>query len=195
MVLFSINRNLNKNKVYYVIMKEIIPKISEHQQLTVLGCSFYGNPFHSAGEWSKDNEIGKLWNRFIKNYKKYSFLLDNLNLFPGKSFEVHFEPSDYNTSKYFEVFVGIAIEQIVEQIPLDFVIKILPASKYASVTSYGNDYFSVDFLFSKWLKSPELKYKQSYPFMIELYDEKRFNAYDMDNPKSEIDWWIPVVEK
>ncbi len=176
-------------------MDKIIPKISEQQQLILLGCSFYGNPFHSAGEWSKDNEIGSLWIRFGQNFRKYSFLLDKLNKFPGKSFEVHFEPSDYKKSKNFEVFVGIAIEQLVEDIPLEFVIKILPASKFASVTSYGNDYTSVDFLFSEWLKSPKSKYRQSYPFMVEFYDEKRFKPYDMDNPKSEIDWWIPVVEK
>ena len=176
-------------------MGEIIPKISEQKQLILLGCNFYGNPFHSAGEWSKENEIGKLWIRFGENYQKYSFLLDKLNAFPGKSFEVHFEPSDYKNTKNFEIFVGIAVEQLIEDIPLEFVFKILPASKYASVTSHGTDYSSVDFLFSEWLKSPKSKYKQSYPFMIEYYDEKRFNARNMDNPKSEIDWWIPVVEK
>jgi len=176
-------------------MVEIIPKISEQKQLIILGCNFYGNPFHSAGEWSKNNEIGNLWIRFLQNYQKYSFLLDKLNVFPGKSFEVHFEPPNFKKSKNFEVFVGIVVEQLGEEIPLEFVLKILPASKYASVTSYGNDYSSVDYLFSEWLKSPKSLYKQSYPFMIEYYDEKRFDSNDMNNPKSEIDWWIPVVEK
>jgi predicted transcriptional regulator YdeE len=176
-------------------MNKIIPKISEQKQLTLLGCNFYGNPFLSAGEWSKENEIGKLWIRFGKNYQKYNFLLDKLNIFPGKSFEVHFEPLDYERTKKFEVFVGIAIEQISEEIPLEFVFKILPPSMYAEVTSYGRDYTAVDFLFSQWLKSPKSKYKQAYPYMIEYYDEERFNPLNWDDPTSEIDWWIPVVEK
>ena len=178
-----------------MIMEEIIPKISEQKQLIILGCNFYGDPFHSAGEWSRENEIGKLWKRFIENYQKYQFILEKLNILPGKSFEIHFEPRDYQQSKKFEVYVGIAIDQIIEEIPLEFVLKILPPTKYASVTTYGSNYSTVEFLFSQWLKSQKTKYKQSYPFLIEYYDNKRFNPNNWEDPKSEIDWWIPVVEK
>jgi len=175
-------------------MSKIIPKIIEQNQIILMGCNFYGDPFHSAGEWSKNNEIGKLWTRFGINYAKYRFLLEKLNNMPGKSFEVHFESPEYKQSKNFEIFVGIAVDELTNIVPLEFVFKILPVTNYASVTSYGNDYTSVDYLFKEWLKSPNSKYKQSYPFMVEFYDEKRFNPNDMDNPSSEIDWWVPVVE-
>ena len=35
------------------------------QAINLLGMSFYGDPFKEAGDWSMDNEIGRLSKRYM----------------------------------------------------------------------------------------------------------------------------------
>ena len=40
------------------------PQILDEKIYNLIGSVYYGNPFHSAKEWSTDNEIGNTWKRF-----------------------------------------------------------------------------------------------------------------------------------
>ena len=40
------------------------PTIIERDKIILVGFSFFGDPFQ-AGEWTEENEIGRLWNRFM----------------------------------------------------------------------------------------------------------------------------------
>ena len=73
------------NAIYYI--KEIKfkitliePTILEEKTFKLLGCVFYGDPFHSAEEWSYENEIGKLWQRFGALTYKYSILMNKISI-------------------------------------------------------------------------------------------------------------------
>ena len=46
------------------------PKFVEKGDIILAGMDFSGNPFTKAGGWSKQNEIGKLWQRFMSFCKK-----------------------------------------------------------------------------------------------------------------------------
>jgi hypothetical protein len=41
------------------------PRIVETGQMTLLGFSFFGDPFRFHGGWEEENEIGRLWSRFM----------------------------------------------------------------------------------------------------------------------------------
>ena len=86
------------------------PEITDVLNLNLLGCSFYGDPFHSAEEWSVENEIGILWKRFLKLWQVYDFILNKLNTHPKNTYEVHFESHDFHTTRKFEIFVGIGAD-------------------------------------------------------------------------------------
>ena len=76
-------------------MSTVKPIIIEHKILKLLGCVYYGNPFHSAEEWSYENEIGKLWNRFGELTYKYSKLLKGISIDRDIAYEVHLEPEEF----------------------------------------------------------------------------------------------------
>ena len=41
------------------------PKIVERERITLVGLSFFGDPFREKGGWTEQNEIGRLWSRFM----------------------------------------------------------------------------------------------------------------------------------
>jgi len=41
------------------------PTIVERNQITLVGFGFFGDPFAASGGWMEENEIGRLWNRFV----------------------------------------------------------------------------------------------------------------------------------
>ena len=41
------------------------PKIINKEEILLIGMSFYGDPFDSYGGWDDENEIGRLWRRFM----------------------------------------------------------------------------------------------------------------------------------
>jgi hypothetical protein len=40
-------------------------RIVERGQMILVGMSFYGDPFAESGGWTEENEIGRLWERFM----------------------------------------------------------------------------------------------------------------------------------
>jgi AraC family transcriptional regulator len=164
------------------------PKVTQKKRLQLLGCTYYGNPFHSAKEWSTENEIGKLWKRFENLSGKYSQLLSKIST-STIFYEIHIEPEEYRTTKKYYVFVGIEVIDI-KEMPLEMVLKILPETRYIQFTTKATNKDTGAAIFKEWL--PRKGYMQAYPYIIEAYDSNLFRS--MDDSESEIDWYIPIKE-
>jgi AraC family transcriptional regulator len=178
-VLKKVNNMVESNKE---------PTVTEKRKLQLLGCSYYGNPFHTAKEWDTENEVGKLWKQFMNLSIKYSNMLSR-NCTSPLGYEVHIEPEEYSTTKNYYVFIGVEAANI-QEMPLEMVLKILPETRYVKFTTkVANKDVGVA-IFREWM--PRNGYIQAYPYVIEAYDSNRFKSVE-DN-ESEIDWYIPVKE-
>jgi AraC family transcriptional regulator len=173
-------------------IQALSPKLIPSTALRLLGCLFYGDPFHSAKEWSYDNEIGHLWNRFYHIFKKYEFILEQLNVDPDFMFEVHIEPIEYKEIKKYNVFVGISIENETD-IPIDLFLKPFPLTQYLTFTTRAMDHDAAEYVFRHWLMSPNSQFIQAYPYAIQRYNVKKFK--NLEDPSSEINWMIPIKPK
>jgi AraC family transcriptional regulator len=159
------------------------PKILEVEELTLVGMVFYGDPFKDAGGWSEENEIGKLWSRFVAKEE----LVRNVTGHGG--YEVHIEPEGRKDTSEYCVFVGVKVGEVENQ-PLEMFTKVLPAGTYAVFTMKGEEITSdwSKAIYYEWM--PESGYVERAKYLIEFYDEKRFKG--MDNPDSELDIYVPV---
>ncbi|MFX0050026.1 MAG: GyrI-like domain-containing protein [Candidatus Hodarchaeota archaeon] len=164
------------------------PTILEDKIFKFLGCVFYGDPFHEAVEWSYENEIGKLWFRFMELHKKYFSLLKKISLDSNIAYELHLEPEEYMETRNYFILVGVEIDNI-EEVPLEMFVKILPKTKYVFfTTTLENKFERGGYIYKKWL--PENNYEQAFPYVIQLYDNRRYKG--LEDPSSEIDWFIPI---
>ena len=169
-------------------MSEIKTDIIENKVFRLLGCVFYGNPFHSAKEWSYENEIGKLWNRFGKLTYKNSNLMKGIGVNREIAYEVHLEPEEFKETKHYYVMIGMEVKES-EEIPLEMFLKIFPKANYLMFTTTMDNKWEVGgFIYKNWI--PDNKYEQAYPYIIQAYDSKRYKG--LDDPLSEIDWLIPI---
>lgn len=169
----------------------IEPILVENKIFTLLGCVFYGNPFHKAQEWSYENEIGKLWERFGKLAYKYSSLFKKISVDHNIAYELHLEPEEFTKTKQYYIMVGMEIVNLSE-VPLEMFIKTLPKSDYVVFTTTIENKIEIgSFIYKEWL--PSNNYEQTFPFILQLYDGKRYHG--LEDPKSEIDWYIPVKTK
>ena len=41
------------------------PRLVEADRITLVGFSFFGDPFRMSAGWTEENEIGRLWKRFM----------------------------------------------------------------------------------------------------------------------------------
>jgi AraC family transcriptional regulator len=172
-------------------IQSLHPKILDPIGLKLLGCVYYGDPFHDAKEWTYKNEIGSLWSRFMGLYSKYRYLLDSINLDLDMGYEVHIEPTEYQKTKNYYVFVGIGVQNVSE-IPLEMYFKPLPQIKYLQFTSKAMNHDKSEYIFRKWLIDPSSPYQQAYPYVIQAYNSKRYRS--LEDPQSEIDWLVPIRE-
>lgn len=164
------------------------PKIIERDESLLIGCIFYGNPFHSVKGWDMENEIGKLWVRFSKLLDEVKPQLEEIIVNPTMSYEVHIDPVIVKEEKKWYVFIGVEVKEF-KNIPLEMFCKILPKTKYAVFTAKGDDFKKAnDFIYHEWL--PKSKYEEAYSYQIQAYDSERF--FGMEDPNSEVDFYIPI---
>ncbi|MHA1125804.1 MAG: GyrI-like domain-containing protein [Candidatus Heimdallarchaeota archaeon] len=164
------------------------PKIVEHDEIKLIGCVFYGDPFHSVKGWDIQNEIGKLWSRFSNLIEKVKPQLIEIIVNPTQYYEVHIDPVIEKEEKKWYVFIGVEVKKF-ENIPLEMFTKILPKTKYAIFTTKGDSFQTANnYLYNEWL--PKSKHKESHSYQIQAYDSNRF--FGMDDPNSEIDFYIPI---
>jgi AraC family transcriptional regulator len=172
------------------MMMRMEPQITRSTALKLVGCVYYGDPFHDAEEWAVENEVGKLWQRFMSLSHKYSSFLAGISAKKNVAYEVHIEPEEYRATKNYYVFVGVEVISI-EEIPLEMFVKVLPETQYALFTTKLKDKHLAAQVLEKWI--PQNGLEQAYPYVIEAYEVGRFRS--VDDVASEIDWYIPVKEK
>ena len=159
--------------------------------IQLLGCVFYGDPFHSVDGWDTENEIGLTWKRFMKLYQDNQHIIDKIAENQSVHYEIHIEPSDFSESKKFYVFAGLEVKKISEP-PLGMFALVLPKTRYAIFTFKGKDMMKgADHIWNVWL--PKSDYQESHPFVIQAYDSRRFEG--LQSERSELDWMVPIKPK
>ena len=165
------------------------PNIIQKQAIILAGFSFYGNPFETKDPWTEENEIGKLWQRFMAFMQENTLECDRSLVQYDAMYEVHILHPDTMTKGEFEIFVGVEVLEI-DNVPVECVIKLIPASQYAVFTMQGEE-INKDWtqeIYQQWM--PQSGYISSHTFSFQYYDH-RFKGLDR-LAESELDVYIPI---
>jgi predicted transcriptional regulator YdeE len=166
-------------------------RIVERPHLRLAGFSFFGDPFAFSDGWSMDNEIGRLWQRFMAFFEAHDQHIPGMTS-AQVMYEVHVEHPETPTKGLFEVFVGIAVDDL-DGLPVELVIKVLPPTQYAVFTLRG-EMITSDWgkdIYQGWL--PQSDYQIAYPYGFQYYDE-RFKGLDRVEA-SVLDIYVPVTPR
>lgn len=156
-------------------------------ELKMSGFVFYGDPFSTRAGWDGENEIGKLWKRFMAYVTSEE---KNFQMSDSFIYEVHIYNMETTDTGVFEVFVGAPALSEVSSYELST--KYFDASQYLHFTLTGPE------IMSDWWQAletdilPKLKLKRRYPYILQRYDE-RFKGINEIN-ESEMEVLIPVEE-
>ncbi|MBN1261609.1 MAG: GyrI-like domain-containing protein [Anaerolineae bacterium] len=163
------------------------PEIIDTAPLVLVGFSFFGDPFRISGGWTEENEIGRLWSRWMAYLTDHQEDIQGL-IHPSYHYEVHIDHAETFQKGEYEVFVGRELEAAAPQ-PAAVSIKILPATRYAVFTLQGA-LITGDWgrpIYQEWL--PQSGYT-AYPYTIERYDE-RFKGLERIE-ESALDILVPL---
>lgn len=166
------------------------PTIIEKGQIVLVGLSFFGDPFQISGEWTEENEIGRLWNRFMtymeNNGERIKHIRDKTT-----GYEVHVHNEETAAKGNVEVFVGIEVEKL-EDTPVEVLIKILPPTTYAVFTLQGTHITSdwPRMIYHEWM--PKTGFQAMYNYLFQRYDERFKGLQNID--ESVLDVYVPVKE-
>ncbi len=162
-------------------------RICERDRLLIAGFGFFGDPFGLSGEWTEENEIGRLWHRYMTFMHSPGSQTPQI-VNPAVGYELWIEQADTRAKGFWEIFVGQEIADIAA-VPVELSLKTLPAVTYAVLTLRGEE------IASDWqqdalnvLASAGLK--QALPYSFQYYDH-RFKGMER-LAESEIDLYIPV---
>ncbi len=163
------------------------PVIVEKPEIYLVGMSFYGDPFDTHSDWAGENEIGRVWTRFMR------YLGENAEKIPPSAYEeamyeVHVYNEETITKGLFEVFVGLQVENLAV-VPLELVAKSLPATQYAVFTFEG-EAISSDWHMEIDERITTAGYQRSHSFSFQYYDH-RFKGVD-NLAESVLDVYMPV---
>jgi len=168
-------------------------EIIVNRSFRLLGCVYYGDPFHSEAGWTEENEIGLTWQRFMTIFQKNQELIKKFIVNEDFGYELHIEPDEYKDTKKYYVFVGMEVSEEIEKVPLEMFIKVLPTTMYAVFTFKGKDIIRAgNYIWHNWLPTSD-KYKEAFPYEIQAYERKRF--FGLNDERSEIDFYIPIKLK
>ena len=165
------------------------PQIVEKPQMMLLGLSFFGDPFSLSAGWTEENEIGRLWKRFMAYLAEQGQQLRHV-VSDAVAYEVHIYHEETPQTGEFEVFVGVEVSQL-EGMPLEMSAKILPPATYA-VFSLEGEQIASDWpllITSQWL--PEAGYQADHSHSIQVYDERFKGVQRID--ESVLDVYIPLA--
>ena len=164
------------------------PQIVEKERIILAGISFFGDPFKNSDGWTEENEIGRLWKRFMGLLSSKKIRIDEIRK-GDIMYEVHVISEEMVQKGKYEVFVGLEIENI-KNIPLELLIKVLPPTTYAVFTLKGEQ-ISSDWpkaIFQEWM--PDSGYQEAYAYSFQSYDERFKGIQYLD--ESMLDVYIPV---
>jgi AraC family transcriptional regulator len=163
--------------------------VIEKSQILLVGLSFFGDPFATSGGWTEENEIGRLWNRFMAYMTNHQHRVKHI-INNEVAYEVHIEHEETAAKGHYEVFVGQEIERL-EDVPVELLVKTLPPTKYAVFNLKGQQITS-DWskMMQQWMS--QSGYQQAYTYGFQLYD-RRFKGLDKID-ESELDAYVPVKQ-
>ncbi len=165
-------------------------EIIEKPTMLLVGFDFFGDPFRSYSGWSEENEIGRLWKRWMAYLENAQPDLHHVSD-PGVMYELCVYHAEMPQTGEFEVFVGIEVTQL-EALPPEVVVKILPASRYAVFTLAGQE-ITADWpwiMDAEWLPALSVRRRATYTF--QRYDA-RFKGTDAIDA-SELDVYVPLED-
>ena len=160
-------------------------KIVEKDQMLLVGLSFFGDPFKSSAGWTEENEIGRLWVRFMAFLEDQGARIQYI-VSHEVSYEVHIEHAETQEK------VGLEVTQL-QDVPIEFLVKVLPPTAYAVFTLEGEEITSdwYQMIHRDWL--PESGYRIAHDYAVERYDS-RFKGLDRI-AESILEVYIPVVRE
>ncbi len=167
------------------------PVIIDRPRMILVGFGFFGDPFGISTAWSEENEIGRLWMRFMAYLSVSGERIRHLS---GERvmYEVHvYHPETAETGEV-EVFVGLEVEELDELSP-ELLAKILPPTCYAVFTLHGEEIVS-DWpllIYNEWL--PASGYQNAHPYSFQRYDE-RFQGMDRVED-SVLEVYVPICQR
>jgi len=162
-------------------------RITTEDRLVLAGMSFYGDPFSTHGAWSGENEIGRVWTRFMTYLEGHHEQLEDI-LQPGVFYEVHTYSDETVSRGLFEVFVGARLTSL-EGAPPALLIKTLPASEYAVFTVQGEE-IATDWYSQAETWIADSGYQRAHDFTFQYYDERFKGVEQME--ESVLDVYIPI---
>jgi predicted transcriptional regulator YdeE len=156
--------------------------------MLLMGMSYFGDPFRDAGDWSMNNEIGRLSARFMDFAEKNREIL--LTFTASRDFyEVHIYNEETNSKGFFEVFVGLPTTGI-DDLPVELSAKRLPACQYAQIDLKG-EAINSDWYLDLDRELERRGWRRGYAFFFQVYDQ-RFKGMDRI-AESELSAYIPIV--
>jgi len=165
-------------------------EIIEKPAMLLVGFNFFGDPFRSYSGWSEENEIGRLWKRWMAYLENARPDLRHVSA-PDAMVELHVHHAETPQTGEFEVFVGVEVTQL-EALPPEVVVKVLPASRYAVFTLAGQA-ITADWSWmmdAEWL--PALGVRRHPTYSFQRYDA-RFKGMDAIEA-SELDVYVPLED-
>ncbi len=164
------------------------PVIVEMDTLTLVGFSFFGDPFKLSGGWTEENEIGRLWSRFTGYWGQHRSQVAHVKN-EQVTFELHIYHAETPQTGEFEVFAGVQVASP-EEVPVQLSTKIVPAGTYAVFTIVGEQILSdwPQLIYGEWMS--RLKYEVDHSFSFLRYDERFKGMQQLD--ESAVDVYIPV---
>jgi AraC family transcriptional regulator len=163
------------------------PRIVERGRIILVGFSFFGDPFAESAGWTEENEIGRLWNRFVAYLTPHRHRINHV-VDDTVAYEVHVESEETASKGHREVFVGVEVAQL-DELPVELLVKTLPPATYAVFTLQGQEIAS-DWsrMMSDWML--DAGYTSAHPYGFQLYD-RRFKGLD-HLEASQLDVYVPV---
>lgn len=176
-------------------------RITDGVDFFLVGLSFFGDPFSGNAGWTEENEIGRLWSRFMRyrNEAGGDFPPVSPIPLPGYSgaseslmFEAHIFDSDTVKTGHYEVFVGYPtdLKSGVVRIPTLLSVKHFVSAKTAWFSLSGTAMADEDSYkaMENWIA--ERGFVRDGSGTCNVYDE-RFKGLDRLD-ESVIDVFIPV---
>lgn len=163
--------------------------ILEKPRLLLLGFGFFGDPFTASAEWTEENEIGRLWKRFMDYMMKPPDTLPPI-VNPEVAYEVHIEHEESARTGHLEIFIGQEVTDITH-LPVEVLMKVLPPATYAVFTLHGQEIIS-DWgraIYQEWL--PTSGYRRVSRYGFQYYDQRFKGMHRLDESTLEV--YLPVV--
>ena len=165
------------------------PRLIDSGPMTLVGLSFFGDPFRLHGGWDQENEIGRLWARFMATYAQREVEIRHV-VDPSVMYEVHIEHGETAQTGEFEVFCGLEVARL-GKTPVELVAKVLPATQYVAFCLRGAEIASDwNQMMTDWLA--QAGYQCAFPYGFQRYDERFKGMEDMEG--SVLEAYVPIKQ-